>query len=150
MTAAEFLYVTLIDAPREVVWRALTLPEFTKQYWHETEVQSDWKVGSTVRFMVGDEVGCEGEVFICRPYEELSYGWRFPRNPECAAEAPSRVTFLLENVGGATKLTLRHDQFTSDESPTYKMVAGGWPYVLAGLKTLCEKGKTPDFSAHYG
>lgn len=147
---AEFYYVTLIDAPREQVWKALTSAEFTRQYWHETHITSDWQEGGQVKFLVEGEVGCEGELFTHRPHEELSYGWHFPRNPACAQETPSRVTFLLEDVGGTTKLTVHHEGFASDQSPTYQMVAGGWPFVIAGLKTLCEKGSTPDFSRLYG
>lgn len=147
---AEFFYVTLINAPREKVWEALTTAEFTKQYWHGTEVRSQWIEGGQVQFMVDGEVGCEGELYVCRPHEELSYGWHFPRNPACAAEAPSRVMFLLEDLEGVTKLTVRHHQFAGEDSPTYQMVKEGWPFVLAGLKTLCEQGETPDFSALHG
>tara|TARA_R110002096_G_scaffold189163_2_gene369377 strand:+ start:538 stop:993 length:456 start_codon:yes stop_codon:yes gene_type:complete len=147
MNKVEFYYVTLIDAAREKVWEALTNGEFTKQYWHMTEVQSDWAVGDTVVFMVGDEVGCEGEVLVADAPRSLSYTWHFPGNPACAAEAPSRVLFSLEEIEGITKLTVRHDKFSSESSPTYQMVSPGWPFVLAGLKTLCETGKTVDFSA---
>jgi len=145
----EFYYVTLIDAPREKVWRALTTAEFTQQYWHNTQIQSDWIEGGQVKFLVDGRVSCEGELFICSPYEELSYGWNFSQNPACTDEQPSRVTFTLLDVEGATKLTVRHDQFNNEDSPTYQMVSAGWPYVLAGLKSLCEKGITRDFSQLY-
>lgn len=147
MAKVEFHYVTLIDAPREKVWRALTNGEFTRQYWHNTEVRSSWTVGSRVEFLVAGEVGCEGEVLVADEPRSLSYTWHFPRNPDCADEAPSRVLFTLEDIQGVTKLTVKHDEFLSEESPTYQMVSGGWPYVLAGLKTLCETGKTLDFSS---
>lgn len=152
MTKAEFFYVSLIDAPRARVWQALTNGEFTRQYWHETEVKSDWTEGARVEFLVTDAesgervVGCEGEVLIADEPSNLSYSWHFPRNPACAAEPPSVVSFTLEDVEGATKLTIRHDRFPGLDSPTYQMVSTGWPYVLAGLKTLCETDKTRDFS----
>lgn len=150
MTEAEFYYVTLIDAPRETVWRALTNGEFTKQYWHNADVKSDWKIGSPVEFWVkaekGSAIGCEGKVLECDVPSRLSYSWHFPLNPACAPESPSRVLFLLEDAGGATKLTVRHDEFVGEDSATYHMVSTGWPYVIAGLKTLCETGATRDFS----
>jgi len=150
MTKTEYTYVTLIDAPRTEIWRALTSGEFTKQYWHCAEVRSDWTVGSPVEFWVvteeGGIVGCEGEILEYAKPERLSYTWHFPLNPACSPEAHSRVLFLLENADGATKLTIRHDKFTSRDSATYNMVSVGWPYVIAGLKTLCETGKTRDFS----
>ena len=42
--------------------------------------------------------------------------------------------------GGITKLTVVHDQLESAPK-TAESVAGGWMYVLSGLKTLVETGK---------
>jgi hypothetical protein len=42
--------------------------------------------------------------------------------------------------GGVTKLTVVHDRL--EESPkTAANVAGGWMYVLSGLKSLLETGE---------
>ena len=42
--------------------------------------------------------------------------------------------------GGFTKLTVVHDRL--EEAPkTALSVAGGWSFVLSGLKTLLETGK---------
>ena len=46
MSKPEFVYVTYIETTPENLWEALTNSEFTKQYWFDTEVRSDWKVGS--------------------------------------------------------------------------------------------------------
>ncbi len=150
MTQPEFYYVILIDASRDTVWEALTNGEFTKQYWHAAEVRSEWVEGARVEFVVqgedGPVIGCAGKVFEANRPARLSYSWHFPMNPRCAAEEPSRVTFELEEIKGATKLVVRHDQFASQQSETYQMVREGWPFVLAGLKTLCEAGRTRDFS----
>lgn len=149
-TATNYTYVVLIDAPRSTVWQALTNGEFTRQYWHSAEVRSDWTVGSPVEFWLstdqGEAVGCQGEILEYDEPERLSYTWHFPLNPSCAHEPHSRVLFLLEDADGATKLTVRHDGFTDERSATYHMVSTGWPYVIAGLKSLSETGKTRDFS----
>jgi hypothetical protein len=42
--------------------------------------------------------------------------------------------------GGVTKLTVTHDQLEASPK-TAEGVAGGWMYVLSGLKTLLETGK---------
>ena len=94
----------------------------------------------------GERVGCEGKLLKVDHPRELSYTWRFPGNPELADEAPSRVSFRLEPVAEHTKLTVVHDQFPA-ESKMLVMVSGGWPYVLAGLKTLLETGAAIDFSS---
>ena len=147
MSEKEFVYVTVIATTPERVWEAITTPEFTCQYWHSTRVQSSWEVGTPVEFLVdGGEIGCAGEVLACDPPRELAYTWSFPRNPETRDEAPSRVTFLLESLPQGTKLTVRHDRFPTD-SKMYPLVSGGWPFVIAGLKTLLETGEAVDFSA---
>jgi uncharacterized protein YndB with AHSA1/START domain len=150
MNKAEFVYVTLIATSPERVWEALTTAEFTRQYWHSTRVYSEWEEGGDIVFMVDDEegerVGCEGKLLKVDHPRELSYTWRFPGNPELADEAPSRVSFRLEPVAEHTKLTVVHDQFPA-ESKMLVMVSGGWPYVLAGLKTLLETGAAIDFSS---
>lgn len=150
-TAAQ-VFVQIIAADRAAVWKALTSPEFTSQYWHGTRVRSDFSVGSVVEFLVeGDEVGCRGEVLASDPPETLAYTWQFPRNPLVRDEAPSRVTFRLEALRSpsgeaATRLTVVHDGFPA-RSRMSEMVRPGWPAVLAGLKTLLETGRTPDFSS---
>ena len=51
----------------------------------------------------------------------------------------SRVTWELEETDGVTRLTAIHDGFP-EGSRVYENVAGGWPLVLSGLKTLVETG----------
>ena len=152
MSQPDYVYETVIAASREAVWKGLTTAEFTRQYWHSTRVQSDWKVGSTVEFLVdgenGDEIGCEGVILKADYPAELSYTWQFPRMPETRDEEPSRVTFLLEQLGEHTKLTVVHDRFAAG-SKMREMVSSGWPLVIAGLKTLLETGKGVDFSQHH-
>ena len=152
MKTREFVYVTLIAAPPEKVWQALTNAEFTRQYWHAARVSGDWHEGGEVLFMVdgenGERAGCEGKVLVADFPNRLSYTWRFPHDPEVADEQPSRVTFTLEPLGGDTKLTVVHDQFP-EGSKMQPLVSDGWPYVLAGLKTLLETGRAVDFSRHH-
>ena len=60
---------------------------------------------------------------------------------ETAAEPRSRVTWQIEpQEGGVSKLTVVHDQLEASPK-TAANVAGGWMYILSGLKTLLETGK---------
>jgi len=148
----EYVFVEIINASREAVWDALTQPEFTEQYWHSTRVSSDFAPGSPIEFLVEDgEIGCQGEILVASPPQELSYTWHFPRNPLVRDEHPSRVTFQLEAIGNeaagsATRLTVTHDRFPP-ASGTPEMIGPGWPLVLGGLKTLLETGEAVDYSA---
>src|SRR5204863_1031183 len=52
MPQTEFVYTTYIRTTPEKLWRALTEPEFTLQYWG-VGLQSDWQVGSPVLLQWG-------------------------------------------------------------------------------------------------
>ena len=71
----------------------------------------------------------------------LKHTWRALYDPETASEPFSRVTWEIEpQEGGVTKLTVVHDQLEAAPK-TAESVAGGWSYVLSGLKTLLETGE---------
>jgi uncharacterized protein YndB with AHSA1/START domain len=56
------------------------------------------------------------------------------------AEPRSKVAFDIEDAGqGVVKLTVVHDGFEPG-SAVLQGVSGGWPAVLASLKTLLETG----------
>jgi uncharacterized protein YndB with AHSA1/START domain len=146
MSKPDFVYMAIIAATPEEVWRGLTSAEFTQQYWHETRVQSDFSPGSPVEFILPDgRVGVTGEVLVADCPEQLSYSWQFTGAEETDREAHSRVTFTLERLDRGTRLTVVHDQFEPG-SKTLEMVSHGWPHVICGLKTLLETGKPIDFS----
>ena len=74
------------------------------------------------------------------PPRKLVHGW-VSGTTRLAAEEPSRVTWEIEpQDGGITKLTVVHDQLEGAPK-TAESVAGGWMYVLCGLKTLLETGE---------
>ena len=69
------------------------------------------------------------------------FGWEEERLALLAAEPRSQVTFELEPDDGLTKLTVIHDGFEPG-SAVLESISGGWPRVIANLKTLLETGKT--------
>jgi uncharacterized protein YndB with AHSA1/START domain/DNA-binding transcriptional ArsR family regulator len=135
------VYTVFIRAPREMVWDAITKPEFTRQYFFGSEPQSTWKPGARLAW---NEHGTgtllvDGEVIEYDRPSRLVHSWVAHYDPILTAEGPSRVTFELEEKDGVTKLTTIHDDFPTG-SKVYENVAGGWPQVLSGLKTLLETG----------
>ena len=56
------------------------------------------------------------------------------------AEGFSRLTYELEPVGESVKLSLTHEMDRPD-STLIEKVSGGWPHILASLKSLLETGK---------
>ena len=68
------------------------------------------------------------------------FGWTEERFAELVKEGLSKVTFDLEPAGSSVKLTVTHDDFEPG-SEMLKAVSGGWPQILASLKSLLETGE---------
>jgi uncharacterized protein YndB with AHSA1/START domain len=88
------------------------------------------------------------------PYRRLAYTWHnfTPELAEAfgftdefldrvASEPRSKVTFDIESLGQTVKLTVVHDGFEPG-SAVLESISGGWPAILANLKTLLETGET--------
>lgn len=141
MSKPEFVYVAYIATTPEKLWAALTQGEFTKKYWYGRRIESDWQVGSPVRFFDGDsdDLTDSGVVLEYDPPKRLAYTFQNEFDPSARKLAPSRVTFSLQPQEGMVKLTLVHDELPSEE-----MAEGfreGWSPILSSLKTFLESGK---------
>jgi uncharacterized protein YndB with AHSA1/START domain len=131
------VYSVFIRATPEQVWDAITKAEFTQQYFFGARIE----VREGRRFSAVGETEWDEEVLESDPPRRLVHGWTSAYDPETAAEEPSRVTWEIEpQDGGVTKLTVVHDQLEGAPK-TAENVAGGWMYVLSGLKTLLETGR---------
>lgn len=158
MSDNEFVYTTYIKTTPEKLWQALTDPAFTDRYWGAS-FETDWRPGSEMTWKQRNWVGKDAEQVVLEsdPYRRLSYTWHifdeafgaeFGFDPaevaEWAAEPRSKVTFDLEPQGQLVKLTVVHDGF-GPGSKMFQAISGGWPSILANLKTLLETGETlPD------
>jgi uncharacterized protein YndB with AHSA1/START domain len=141
MTPPKHVYEVYIRTTPEKLWEAITRGEKTQQYFYGTKVESDWKVGSTVRHMSANgEVNLDGKVLELLPQKKLVTTFAAVHDPESAKDRPSRVTWEIQSMGDVCKLTLTHDDFDGI-TKTYEQVAMGWNPVLSGLKTLLETGK---------
>jgi uncharacterized protein YndB with AHSA1/START domain len=137
-----FVYVTYIRTTREKLWEALTKPEFTRQYWAGTWQESEWQEGASWRIMIPDgRVGDSGKILEIDPPRRLVLSWRNEFVPEMRAEGYSRATFELEQQGEAVKLTLTHE-IDKKGSKLIEAVSGGWPMILASIKSLLETGES--------
>ncbi len=144
------------------MWQGLTDPAFTTRYWRHPKaggvsMTTPWKKGEAYD-MVYDQGGLvisdpDQVVLEADPYRRLAYTWH-TFSPEWAdahgidaedaaawrAEPRSKVAFDIEETAdGVVKLTVVHDGFAPGSS-VLQAVSGGWPAVLASLKTLLETG----------
>jgi uncharacterized protein YndB with AHSA1/START domain len=140
----QFVYVIYIRATREQIWKGLTDPAFTRQYWMHDNV-SDWAPGSSWQHKSTDAAGTVdivGEVVESNPPKRLVLTWVPPKDAG-RPEKTSRVTFDLEPQdwpgGPWVQLRVTHSDLEPD-SEMLKSISWGWPALLSGLKTLLESG----------
>jgi len=96
------------------------------------------------------EVVIDGEVIETDPPRRLVQTWRALWSEDIAAEAPTRLTYdIEEDDGGVTRLTVTHElegapihaaQLLTDAR--IQEGGGGWAMILSDLKTLLETGKS--------
>jgi uncharacterized protein YndB with AHSA1/START domain/DNA-binding transcriptional ArsR family regulator len=148
----EFVYTTYIRTTPQLLWRALTEPAFTRRYWRGTAFATDWRPGSaiTVTKHDGEVADDPGQVVLASdPFRRLAYTW-YSVTGACGEDAEpeprSKVAFDLVDLGGVVKLTVVHDGFEPG-SRVLASISGGWPRVLADLKTLLETGDLADATA---
>jgi uncharacterized protein YndB with AHSA1/START domain len=137
------VYSVFIKAAPEKIWDAITKPEFTSQYFYGSVIDSTYEPGSPYIGWSTDrsQQYVDGEVLEADRPRKLVTTWRALYDPETAAEPHSRVTWEIEPAGEhVTKLTVVHDELEAAPK-TAASVAGGWSFVLSGLKTLVETGE---------
>jgi uncharacterized protein YndB with AHSA1/START domain len=135
----EFVYVTYIETTPEKLWDALTKSEFTRRYWFNTEVRSDWKVGSPFALVMNGTTTDVGEILEADRPRRLSYTFHHVLSEAGRKERPSKVVFTLEPHGNIVKLTLTHEDF-EENSVILDGISKGWPAILSGLKSMLESG----------
>jgi uncharacterized protein YndB with AHSA1/START domain/DNA-binding transcriptional ArsR family regulator len=136
MSTLQHIYQVYIRATPEQIWQAITDPATTRRYYHGTSVRSDWQAGSPIDYLLNGESALSGEILECDPPRRLVHSFTFPGNDD----PPSRAAWEITPIGDVCLVRLTHDGFAS-ETETYRSVAGGWPLVLSGMKTLLETGE---------
>jgi uncharacterized protein YndB with AHSA1/START domain len=136
------VYVTYIAATPEKVWQALTEPEFTKAYFFGQTIEVEPAAGG--RFVMRNPDGSanvEGKVVEWTPPRRFACTWNVAMNPEFRALPECLVTYDIEAVGDAVKLTMTEAH--SWDIPEALLSGGrqGWPAILSSLKSFLETGK---------
>jgi uncharacterized protein YndB with AHSA1/START domain len=140
MSKPEFVYVTYIETTPEKLWEALTDSRFTRQYWFDTEVRSDWRVGSPFALVMGGKTTDTGQILESDRPRRLSYTFKHELNEDMRKEPATKVVFAIEPYGNLVKLTVTHEGFGAS-SKLLDGISRGWPAILSGLKSLLETGK---------
>jgi uncharacterized protein YndB with AHSA1/START domain len=142
MSKPAMIHVTYIGTTPEKLWEALTSGVFTKLYWFGRRIESDWTVGSPVRFYdsADDSLTDSGEVLVYDEPKTLAYTFKNEYLAGRADEAPGNVTFTITPAGeSVVKLEVVHEGVSEDTIEGWR---NGWAPILANLKTYLETDRT--------
>jgi uncharacterized protein YndB with AHSA1/START domain len=102
-----------INAPREIVWTALTRPEYVRQWQYSSILATTWLVGTPIRFSAewqGQVFEQWGTVLEIDSPTRLRYSLFAPRpGLEDRPENYFMMTYELTEVAGGTKTTFIHE-----------------------------------------
>ncbi|KGX91347.1 ArsR family transcriptional regulator [Pontibacillus halophilus JSM 076056 = DSM 19796] len=135
-------YTIYINKETDVVWDAITTGESTQYYFFGRKVQSDWEIGSSIKYVKKDgSTDIEGEIVELEPSKRLEITWSSPESDD----PPTRVIFTLQPYAEATKLIVIHKDlqphYFVDRDDTFEGVNNGWPAILSNLKSYLETGQ---------
>jgi uncharacterized protein YndB with AHSA1/START domain len=130
-----------INAPVQKVWDAITNPELIKQWQYGSDVSTDWKAGSPIKFhseWEGQVYEQWGKVLAVEPHSLIKYTLFAPRPAlEDKPENYFTMTYSLKEADGKTQLTITQDD-PRDQAATESEDAEKDNAILEGLKQLVE------------
>lgn len=133
---------TVIDAPPDEVWDALTDPKAIRQYMFGTEVESDWRPGSSIVWKGkwrGQAYEDKGTILNMERERRLKYSHFSPLSGQPdQPEHYHTVTIELSQTdeGDGTQVTLTQDNNASHEEAEHS--EKNWRIMLFSLKDLLE------------
>jgi uncharacterized protein YndB with AHSA1/START domain len=131
---------TTIHAPASKVWEAITKPELIKQYLFDTDVISNWKVGSPITYRgewQGKSFEDKGKILEFEPGRRLrSTHWSPLSGVPDTPENYHTVTYELLEKDGSTDVRISQDNNANEEERMHS--ERNWKTVLDGMKKLLE------------
>jgi uncharacterized protein YndB with AHSA1/START domain len=145
-----------IKATPQMVWDAITSPEWNRRYGYGCPTFYDLRPGGRLHTQASDAMKAyggpdtiiDGEVIESDPPRKLVQTWRPLWDPEAAAEGAKQLTWeIVPGADGACTLTVTHElsqapKTRSMVSGELKEAGGGWPFILQDLKQLVETGRS--------
>lgn len=138
----------VLGAPRGHVFRALSEPATLATWWGPAgfttpEIELDLEVGGGYRFGMqppdGELFHLAGEFLEIVPPRRLAYTFRWEEpDPD---DRETVVTLTLDEVGAATRLSLRQGEFATEAR--LELHRSGWTDSLVKLRELLERDPGP-------
>jgi len=132
---------TIINAPVNKVWEALTNPSLIKEYLFGTNTITDWKKGSPITY----EGEWEGKAYKDKGYiidiipEKLLHTtyWSSIGGKEDKPENYNNVIYEVKPENGGTRITISQDNIVNEAELEH--MNKNWGMVLEAMKKLLEK-----------
>ncbi|MEK8211682.1 SRPBCC domain-containing protein [Paenibacillus sp. FSL L8-0463] len=148
----ELKYQFYIGGTPAQVWDSLVSPDKVQQIYYGSTIHSSFTAGEPLKYIGPgadgpDTLHVYGTVLEFSPEQAFRFTHKVgPSYLKGGEPHESRISWLLEPVGGCTKLTLIHDQWHPDD-PSYGPSESSWWQILSNIKTLVETGSTLDFGS---
>ena len=132
-------YKTVINAPLEKVWDALTNPEIVKQYFFGTELLTNWEIGSDIVFQgewEGQKYKDPGKVLEYSHNEKLAYSYL--SNWSGKEDKPENylwVCYEVKPIDKGTELTISQTNYDEERA---KHSETNWASLIDGMKKIIE------------
>ncbi|MEM7247134.1 MAG: SRPBCC domain-containing protein [Acidobacteriota bacterium] len=125
-----------IAASVEDVWAEITKTGRIQRAMYNTVLESDLKPGAKLRYYSPDKkrVFIVGEVKEVEAPRRLVHTYMMTMKPE----APTLVTWELEEIDSGCRITLTHSDWTTQTN--HEKVAKGWGEIFGMLKSELETG----------
>ena len=131
-------HVIFIAAAPADIWRVLLDETLSSAYFLGMKLSIEPRVGGRFTVRRGDQINDEGEVLAFDPPSRLILNWRVSAMKELRDYPPVRVEFLIDDLGGASRLTVREFGRAGFPDAINEGARQGWAFILSALKTLLE------------
>ena len=137
-----FVAKVTVDVRADVksVWKGLTDPALIKEYFFGTNVVSDWKKGSKIRFhgeWEGKAYEDKGTILESDPPRLMKYNyWSSMSGTADKPENYAIVTYALRQKGDQTEVTVTQDEIATEEARNDS--EKNWKFILESMGKLVE------------
>ena len=132
-------YRTIVKAPINKVWDALSRPEIVSSYFFGSQLITTWEIGSSICFKgewEGKPYEDKGIVFDYKPNKLLSFSYlsswsQLPDSPENYLQ----ITYHVNEVSEGTELMISQTNYDEEKA---KHSEGNWSAIMESMKKLVE------------
>ena len=132
---------TIINAPVNKVWEALTNPALIKQYLFGTNTITDWKKGSPITYegeWEGKAYKDKGNIIDIIPEKLLhTTYWSSIGGKEDKPENYNNVIYEVKPENSGTLITISQDNIANEAEREH--MNQNWGMVLESMKKMLEK-----------